>query len=197
MNEQRVSQSMPLTITTRDGRTLRVRSLAAADAELLERMFYRLSPESIYRRFFIAAEHASPELVHKSAQRLAAINPRREVALVALADEHGREESIAVARFARLPHNPKVAEASILVRDDYHGAGVGRKMVELLLAEARAVNLERLIFLTHADNTAMIRLATGLGLPFHGRHADGLYEIHLLLQPQATPVFEFVGTARG
>ncbi|MEF3274538.1 MAG: GNAT family N-acetyltransferase [Chloroflexus sp.] len=194
MNHQHHNPSIPLTITTRDGRVLRVRSLVAADAELLERMFYRLSPETIYRRFFIAAEHASPELVHKSAQRLAAINPRREVALVALADEQDREEAIAVARFARLPHNPQAAEASILVRDDYQGAGVGRQMLDLLLAEAKAAQLERLIFLTHADNKAMIRLATGLGVPFHGRHADGLYEIQLLLQPQAKLVFEFVGT---
>lgn len=197
MSDQRGHQLRPSTITTRDGRTLRVRSLTATDADILERMFYRLSPESIYRRFFIAAEHASPELVRKSAQRLAAIKPHREAALVALADENGREEAIAVARFARLPHNPKVAEASILVRDDYHGLGVGRALLELLLDEARAANLERLIFLTHADNTAMIRLATGLGLPFHGRHADGLYEIHLLLQPQAVPEYEFIGTARG
>lgn len=197
MNDQRGHQLRPSTIMTRDGRTLRVRSLTATDADVLERMFYRLSPESIYRRFFIAAEHASPELVRKSAQRLAAIKPHREAALVALADENGREEAIAVARFARLPHNPKIAEASILVRDDYHGLGVGRALLELLLEEARAANLERLIFLTHADNTAMIRLATGLGLPFHGRHADGLYEIHLLLQPQAVPECEFIGTARG
>lgn len=192
MNDQLVCQDIPTTIVTRDGRTLRVRSLSASDAVLLERMFYRLSPETIYRRFFIAAEHASPELVHKSAKRLAAINPHREAALVALADEQGSEEAIAVARFARLPHNPKVAEASILVRDDYQGTGVGRKLLALLLSEARAAGLERLIFLTHADNTPMIRLAMGLGLPFQGRHADGLYEIHVLLEPQSATTFEFV-----
>lgn len=141
-----------------------------------------LSPPSI----------TSPELVHKSAQRLAAINPQREAALVALADEQDGEEAVAVARFARLPHNPKVAEASILVRDDYQGTGVGRKLMELLIAEARKSGLERLILLTHADNTAMIRLATGLGLPFKGRHAEGLYEIHLLLQPQSETKFEFI-----
>ncbi len=192
MNDQRVSLSLPLTITTRNGRALRVRSLTAADAVLLERMFYHLSPETIYRRFFIAAEHASPELVRKSAQRLAAINPRREVALVALAGDEGNEEAIAVARFALLPHNRRVAEASILVRDDYQGTGVGRQMIDLLVTAARERQLERLIFLTHADNAAMIRLATGLGLPWRGHHADGLYEIHVLLEPTTVPVFEFV-----
>ncbi len=193
MNDQSVCQATAMTtITTRDGRTLRVRHLSAPDAVLLERMFYRLSPQTIYRRFFIAAEHASPELVHKSAKRLAAINPQREAALVALADEQDGEEAIAVARFARLPHNPRVAEASILVRDDYQGTGVGRKLMELLIAEARTSGLERLILLTHADNTAMIRLATGLGLPFQGRHAEGLYEIHLWLQPQSETKFEFI-----
>ncbi len=192
MNDQRVSLSLPLTITTRNGRALRVRSLTAADAVLLERMFYHLSPETIYRRFFIAAEHASPELVRKSAQRLAAINPRREVALVALAGDEGNEEAIAVARFALLPHNRRVAEASILVRDDYQGTGVGRQMIDLLVAAARERQLERLIFLTHADNAAMIRLATGLGLPWRGHHADGLYEIHVLLEPTTVPGFEFV-----
>ncbi len=192
MNDQRVSLSLPLTITTRNGRALRVRSLTAADAVLLERMFYHLSPETIYRRFFIAAEHASPELVRKSAQRLAAINPRREVALVALAGDEGNEEAIAVARFALLPHNRRVAEASILVRDDYQGTGVGRQMIDLLVTAARERQLERLIFLTHADNAAMIRLATGLGLPWRGHHADGLYEIHVLLESTTVPGFEFV-----
>ena len=48
--------------TLADGAELRLRSLGPDDLELLERFFYSLSPESVYRRFMSPVPRPSVEL---------------------------------------------------------------------------------------------------------------------------------------
>lgn len=187
MDDVRPNSSAVLML--RDGRQLVTRDIVPADAERLEAMFYHLSAETIYRRFFVAAERASPELVRRTARRLAQVDPQQEVAIAAL----DGDAVVAVARFACLPDAPQHAEGSIVVRDDYQGCGIGRQLLARLIARAEAHPLTRLILLTHHDNLGMIRLAQQCGKPLVGRHADGLYELELHLAADEQPSFPFTG----
>jgi L-amino acid N-acyltransferase YncA len=176
-------------IVLRDGRSIVTRDLLPGDAPRLEAMFPFLSAESIYRRFFVAAERASPELVRRTAARLARLDPEREVALAAC----DGDQIVAVARFACLAELPHHAEASILVRDDYQGRGLGGQLFARLIARAEQRGLTRLILVTHHDNLGMIRLAQRCGRPLIGRHADGLYELEIQLAADDSPSFPFTG----
>jgi L-amino acid N-acyltransferase YncA len=193
MVDQLLQPNMKATVplTTRDGRRVTVRHLRRNDAALLERMFYRLSSETRYRRFFIPLDNVDEERVHTEAQRLAKINPRKGAALVALAREGRHQEAIAVARFAVMPDVANCAEGSIVVRDDYQGSGLGGQLFDLLIQVALARGIRHLVLLTHADNHGMIALVQRLGLPYKGRFASGLYEIDLQLSDGERPYFPF------
>lgn len=180
-----------VTLHTRDGREVRVRHMRRTDAELLTRMFYRLSPETRYRRFFVPLNDVDEARVRQEAARLATIDPERETALIAVVDEEGREEAVAVARFARLQEHEAACEASIVIRDDYQGVGIGRQLFDLLVQTAMARGFRHMILLTHADNAGMIALVQGLGMPYEGRFSSGLYEIDLQLTDFCKPIFPF------
>jgi RimJ/RimL family protein N-acetyltransferase len=180
-----------VTLATRDGRAVRVRHMRREDSALLERMFYRLSSETRYRRFFVPLDSIDEERVHREARRLARINPAREVALIGVVDEDGREESMGVARFTRLAEGGDSCEGSIVLRDDYQGQGVGRQLFDLLVQTALAGGIRHMVLLTHADNIGMISLVQGLGVPYQGRYSSGLYEIDVQLSEAARPFFPF------
>lgn len=180
-----------VTLVARDGRTLKVRHMRRADAALLERLFYRLSPETRYRRFFMPLDSIDPARVQHEAARLATIDPELETALIAVCAEDGGEEAVAVARYILLKERPDSCEGSIVIRDDFQGLGIGRQLFDLLVQSAIVSRLRHMVLLTHADNLGMIKLAQGLGMPYEARFSSGLYEIDLQLIDGARPFFPF------
>ena len=180
-----------LTLTTHNGQAVLVRHLQATDAQLLEDMFYKLSPQSRWRRFFVPLENVDPEVVRNEALRLATLDPTREVALIALADD----EAIAVARYAGIDANDASVESSIVVREDYQGQGLGLQLMDLLIQIALVQNVRHMVMLTHADNHGMIAIVRHLGLPYKGQFSGGLYEIDLQLGPNDKSIFPFSGGA--
>lgn len=178
-----------VSLATRDGRSIRVRHIRSEDANLLVAMFWQLSSESRWRRFFVPLDNIEADHVEHEAQRLAAIDPDREVALIALADENNKESAIAVARYARFQTDADYAEASIVVRDDYQGAGLGQQLFDLLIQTALAQGITHMILLTHADNYGMIGLIHRLGMPYTSKITSGLCEIDLCLIDATPPVF--------
>ncbi|MFV9507526.1 MAG: GNAT family N-acetyltransferase [Oscillochloridaceae bacterium umkhey_bin13] len=182
-----------VTMKLRDGHTVHVRHMREADAELLERLFYKLSSETRYRRFFVPLDSLDEERVQIEARRLAKINPAYETALIAVIEEHGREEAIAVARYTCLHHSDDACEGSIVLRDDFQGKGLGQKLFDLLVQVALTHGLRHMVLLTHADNSGMIALVQKLGLPYKGRYSAGLYEMDVQLADGA-PFFPFTSS---
>jgi RimJ/RimL family protein N-acetyltransferase len=185
-----------VSLRTRDGREVRVRHMRRSDAQLLERMFYRLSSETRYRRFFVPLDNLEEERVQREAKRLATIDPARETALIAVVDEEGGEEAVGVARYAILEERADSVEASIVMRDDFQAVGLGRQLFDLLVQTALTHGLRHMVLLTHADNLGMISLAQGLGMPFKGHYSAGLYEIDVQLTEVSRPYFPFSAPRR-
>jgi L-amino acid N-acyltransferase YncA len=175
------SQEPHVHLTTRDGRAVTVRHIQGDDAKLLEQMFYKLSPQTRWRRFFVPLEHIDAAQVQEGAERLANIDPQREAALVALVGEEAGLAAVAVARYAGMDERGLTVESSIVVRDDYQHSGLGAQLLDLLFQTALARGVQHVVLLTHADNTGMIALAKRLGLPYEGKYSAGLYEIDVQL----------------
>jgi GNAT superfamily N-acetyltransferase len=180
-----------VSLEARDGRRVRVRHMRQEDAPLLERMFYRLSSETRYQRFFVPLDNVEEERVHREARRLATIDPAHETALIAVVDEDGQEECVAVARYGCLRNYDYACEGSIVVRDDFQCAGIGRQLFDLLIQVAMAHGIQHMALLTHADNAGMIALVHGLGMPYKGRYSAGLYEMDVHLTDALMPFFPF------
>ena len=157
------------TYMTRDGRVVKMRLLHPEDADLLIDFFHRMSPETRRRRFHTNTEGLSEEFIEENARELANVdNLTQGGAVIALYEEEdGAEHIIGSARLARpagQPDSPE-AEAAIVVRDDFHGQGVGTELLRRMVLLAKQMNVKSIIANFEAENEGAIRLFRELGLP--------------------------------
>src|SRR5947208_1281870 len=104
-----------------------VRPIGAGDGERLRRLFERLSPESVYRRFFTRFPALPPAVL----EHLAAVDHQDHEGLVAL----DGDEIVAVARWDRRAGNGPEADVSILVQDAWQHRGLGRALMPAIVAD--------------------------------------------------------------
>jgi GNAT superfamily N-acetyltransferase len=116
---------MDITVTTRPVRP--------ADRTLFYRLWPRLSPETVYRRFH-APVHRLPD---ETVRRLVTVDHDLREAVVAVVGG----EVVGVARYDRPLDDPSTAEVAILVEDAWQRAGIGRQLLATLsdLAARRGV----------------------------------------------------------
>jgi RimJ/RimL family protein N-acetyltransferase len=144
-------------IRLRDGRAFCVRPIHDDDEERLSDAFDRLSPDSKYKRFLAL----KPHLTDHDVNYLVHVDAQDHVALIA-ADPAEPDVIIAVARFVRLESDPTVAEFSIVVGDEYQGAGLGAALMQLLADDARAVGIDRFVATILAENIGAHRLVQAI-----------------------------------
>jgi RimJ/RimL family protein N-acetyltransferase len=148
------------------GRT-RLARLESSDGAALGRFFYRLSPETIYRRFH--SPLARPEQAQP--KRLLDIDHHDREAVVAVLDG----EIIGVARYAR-PTGTDTAEVAVVVADDWHREGVATRMVSALTELAEAAGIRQFNLSMQAENRAALRLLRRFHPDVALTHSQGIYE---------------------
>ena len=155
-----------------DGRTATLRPIRADDFALESAFLDTLSMETSYSRLF-STRHPSAEEI----RRWTDIDPAREVAFVVIArDAHGAEAMLAVGRAVRDDDGPD-AEFALLVGDDAKRLGLGRRLLETLIATARERGVPRLYGTTLSTNVAMLALAHRLGFAARREIGDSLVTV--------------------
>ncbi len=136
---------------------VRIRAIEPSDKRSLANGFERLSPQSRYRRFF---SHKNT-LTAEELQRLTEFDGNEHFALGAFELSPGGDEgdAIGVARFFRLPEDAETAELAIAVTDDRQGRGIGRLLLQRLLAVARERGVKHIRCHVLTENERMRRLA--------------------------------------
>lgn len=171
----------PVRFTTRDGRKLTLRLIHPSDAPLLKELFYRLSPESRWRRFHALTNGIPPERIAEQASAMADVDNRTlEGAVVAVAKEADGEHIVGVVRLARPPGKPDAAEAevAIVVWDAYQGQGVGSELLQRMLQLARRMKVKRILAVFQPDNAGAIRLFRALGLASRLETSHGISKMY-------------------
>jgi RimJ/RimL family protein N-acetyltransferase len=148
------------------GDTLTVRAIEPADVERLERMFFRLSPTTVYRRFFSPIHEPSPRLL----MRLVNVDHDRREALVALSGD----EIVAVARYDGRPGATE-AEIAVTVEDAWQHRGIGKRLARRLACLALDHGFERFIATMLPDNRQAIGLLRRLSDEASVHFVDGNY----------------------
>ena len=138
---------------------LEVRPAGPEDAERVRRFFERLSPESVYRRFFTLFPAPPPKLV----SYLAGPETDDHETLAAL----DGDEIVALASWDRRVPAGDEAELAILVEDAWQHRGLGRALMRMLTAEAAHHGITVLTASVLSDNQPARRLALAVARPDH------------------------------
>jgi acetyltransferase len=142
----------------REGPRVTLRPIRPEDAEMEQAFVKGLSTESRYFRFMDTLRELTPLMLVRFTQ----IDYDREMAFVATVPGEPRETEVAVARYVANPDGES-CEYAIVVADGWQGRGLGRRLMEQLIAVARTRGLRRMVGHVLAENRGMLELARKLG----------------------------------
>ena len=160
----------------RDGREVEIRVLAQDDGERLRRLFFRLSPLSVYRRFLSPL----PRPREEGLRRLLDVDHRDREALAALHDD----EIVAVARYGRQPGS-EVAEIAVVVADDWQRDGLALLLLQRLTGIAELRGIKRFQATILGENAPALRLVRRVFPASRARWESGTAEIEIPLKESA------------
>jgi RimJ/RimL family protein N-acetyltransferase len=169
-------------VTLRNGASVRVRAIRPDDEPRLLALCQRLSPRTVYERFF------SPRrLLPEEAHAFANVDYRQRMAVVAEVDDGQEPELIGVARYGPSDEGT-TADIGLVVADGWRGLGLGSLLLEEILraGEQRGIHEFSADVLTEnhralrllARHTAITRrtVASGVTSVVFGRLADSALE---------------------
>ena len=162
-------------VSLRDGTPVVVRPIRPDDAARLERMFYRLSPTTLYRRFFTLVDHPEPEQI----QHLVNVDHDRRLAFVALVDD----EIVGVARCDRVADGSE-AETALVTADAWQRRGVATVLLRRLAAAAAARGVAALVGTVLGENRPVFRLVRRLSADTRIEAVDVEYRFRVPLPAQ-------------
>ncbi|WP_102108050.1 bifunctional acetate--CoA ligase family protein/GNAT family N-acetyltransferase [Oceaniglobus roseus] len=157
-----------------DGATVRIRPIRAEDAESEADFVRTLGAEAKRLRFFGAVQELSPAMLADFTQ----VDFRRALVLVAFALREGDETQVGVARYALCPDRETCA-FGLVVAEDWQRRGVGRRLMQALIAEARRSGLRRMIGTVLRENTGMRDFCRGLGFTETGGEDATVVEMEM------------------
>jgi acyl-CoA synthetase (NDP forming)/GNAT superfamily N-acetyltransferase len=168
-----------------DGGTAHIRPIRADDAGLLREFYARLSPESIYYRFF----SPRPRLTDREVQHFTNVDYDDRVALIATIGD----AMVAVVRYDRLHPagteenaRSETAEVAFLVEDAHQGRGLASVLLEHIAAAARERGIARFVADVLPENRRMSKVFREAGYKAEQRFEDGVLMLTLDLEPTET-----------
>ena len=156
-----------------DGGTAHLRPITPDDADLLREFHSRLSPETIYYRFFAPY----PRLSNRDVERFTTVDYEDRVALVATISD----DFVSVVRYDKIA--PEEAEVAFVVEDAHQGRGLASVLLEHIAAAARERGMRRFIADVLPENRRMINVFREAGYTAQQTFDEGVIRLTLDLQP--------------
>jgi GNAT superfamily N-acetyltransferase len=141
--------------------------LEGSDGDALRRLFFRLSPATVYRRFH--SPIVRPEQTHP--ERLLDLDHHDREAVVAVVDG----EIVGVARYVRRAGTDS-AEVAVVVADDWQRQGLATRMLGALGELALAAGIGRFALEMQADNRPVLQMTKRIYPEAVFTHSQGIYE---------------------
>lgn len=150
-----------------DGRPVTLRPIRPEDEPLEFELFETFSRETWRYRFFGPIKEVS----HEDMVRFTNIDYRREMAIIGVLTENGKDKMIGVGRLIIEPNGNK-GEFAIVVGDPWQGLGLGEKLTDSIIGIAEDKGLNFIYGTILADNRPMINLCRKLGFKLEREDKD-------------------------
>jgi RimJ/RimL family protein N-acetyltransferase len=161
-------------VILRDGTRVLLRPIRPEDDHALVDAFNRMSPQTVYQRFFAAI----PELTDDMAHHLSHLDGANRLALVAEIDS----EVAAVGRYERTT-DPDVVELGLVVVDKWQNRGLGRILLRATVEEGTRHGIQRFRAEVLSENPRMLHLLAEV-MEIREMHSQSGVTT-LLLEPKA------------
>ncbi|MBK5970455.1 MULTISPECIES: bifunctional acetate--CoA ligase family protein/GNAT family N-acetyltransferase [Thiorhodovibrio] len=150
-----------------DGTDLTIRPIRPEDAQMEQDFVRGLSEQTKYFRFMQAIKELTPEMLVRFTQ----IDYDREMALIGVVLDQGRDVEVGVARYMSRPGGD-TCEFAIVVSDEWRNRGIGARLMRSLMANARAKGLRIMDGEVLSANTRMLALVKSLGFRIESDKLD-------------------------
>lgn len=164
-----------------DGTEVFVRPIVPADRVLILEGFAHLSEESRWRRFLRPVSHLSD----RELSYLTELDYVDHFAWGAQTTDDP-PVGLGVGRYVRDREDPTIAEAAVVVVDDWQGRGIGTMLLELLALSAAQNGVKLFRAFVASSNKPAKDLLSGLGA--EGRYADGMWVSEMSVPASASPL---------
>lgn len=165
--------------TTKTGLTLFFRPIKISDEPLLKDFIHSLSDQSLYRRFMTARY----DMPHERLQELVVIDYTKEMAILAVIGEMGKEKIVGVGRYY-IDEETHTAEVAFAVRDDYQNQGIGTELLSYLTYLAKRQGLLGFTAEVFSDNLPMLHVFEKGGFIIERRTMAGITELKMMFRDQ-------------
>ena len=167
--------------TLRNGLTVTIRSLRADDRGRVAAAVGELNRESVYTRLFSYRK----ELTEAGLNRIMAVDPEREVALLVTRGVGPTEIAIASGRY--IASDPRdtgaTAEVAFVVEEDYQRLGIAGRLLKHLANIAREHGITAFEADVLAENASMLAVFARSGLLMQQRREGNVIHVTMSLRP--------------
>jgi acetyltransferase len=162
-----------------DGTIVTLRPIRPEDGAAHVAFFNALTPEDVRYRMFMGVRELQPSQLARFTQ----VDYDREMAFIVTgATPEGGLGTLGVARVVTDPDNVK-AEFAVIVRSDLKGRGLGRILMNKLIAYCRDRGTCEIVGETLAENRPLLSLVRKLGFEAIQRDDDITVQLRLVLAP--------------
>ncbi|MBI4832021.1 MAG: GNAT family N-acetyltransferase [Candidatus Lindowbacteria bacterium] len=155
-------------IVLSDETHIHLRPIKPTDDDLIVELFNSFSKETIYFRFFSTLKYMPKEQL----EQLTHVDYEKQMAIVALVKESGRERIVAVGRYTLEEKEPGAAEFAIVVQDAYQGRGIGTEVLRHLAHVAKLQGVHSIIAYIMDENARMFAVLKRSGLKMSRKFWD-------------------------
>jgi acetyltransferase len=152
------SGTLPDTVTLKNGAQVLIRRAEPEDFRMLFSMFSSLSDDTMFRRFL----RSQKTLTEADAEEMLQLDDKNVTSLVAILQKNHNDQAIGEARY--VTHSSgKLAEAAVVISDEWQNLGLGTVLFSDLLAEAKRAGLTKITAYFDLENRSVIRVGQKFG----------------------------------
>jgi acyl-CoA hydrolase/GNAT superfamily N-acetyltransferase len=162
-------------MTMKNGSRIMIRPTKASDVEMLQNLFYHMSKQDIYTRFFTRLQ----SLPVSKAQHFCNVDFETAMAFIAVTGVRENEQIVGSSMYV-MDHATNLAEVAFMIRPEWQSVGLGRALQGRLAEYARSKGLRGFTAQILTENDKMIKLIKQVSDKIETKCDAGVLEVTVL-----------------